>query len=283
MNFISINNLNNESIAKIFGLADSLKNSSQSPLLGKTLVLFFPESSIRTRLTFEKGIQDLGGKCILFPPSTLDKREESIDVIRYIENWADAVIVRHSDFDKISSLGQYSRIPVINAMSSYNHPCEIMSDIYSISKVRPNYRSLSYTFIGEKGNISNSWRIAAEVLDLKLNHVCIEGNKIKENNKNYSFSANLEEILPKSDVVLTDPLSKELRVDEYIEKYQITLEKMNRCKSKSLLNPCPPFYRGEEVSVDVIDSKYFVGYEFKKNLIYVQQAIILYCLGIEIE
>ncbi|MTI71879.1 MAG: ornithine carbamoyltransferase [Firmicutes bacterium] len=283
MNFISINNLNDESIRKIFGLANSLKKSSQSPLVGMTLVLFFPESSIRTRLTFEKGIQDLGGKCILFPPSTLDKREESIDVIRYIENWADAVIVRHSDFDKISRLAQYSKIPVINAMSSYNHPCEIMSDIYSISKVRPNYRSLSYTFVGENGNISNSWRIAAEVLDLKLNHVCIEGNKIKENDDNYSFSTNLEEILPKSDVVLTDPLSKKLRVDEYIEKYQITLEKMNRCKSKSLLNPCPPFYRGEEVSADVIDSKYFVGYEFKKNLIYVQQAIILYCLGIEIE
>lgn len=282
MNFLSINNLNGGNISEIFNLVDNLKNYSGLPLHGKTFVLFFPESSIRTRLSFEKGIQDLGGKCVLFPPSTLDKREELVDVIKYIDNWADGVIVRHSDYNKIRELAQNSSIPVINAMTSYNHPCEILSDIYSISKIRTNYEFLTYTFVGENGNISNSWRIAAEVFNFKFNHISVAGNRIKSDDENYIFYTELDKVLPESDVILTDSLPKDLRVLEYINKYQITLEKMKKCKPNAIINPCPPFYRGEEVSADVIESEYFVGYEFKKNLLYVQQAVILYCLGIVI-
>ncbi|WDV44612.1 peptide transporter [Clostridiaceae bacterium M8S5] len=280
MNFLSIDSLNIKNIHEIFSIADYLKNNNEKLLLGKTFVLFFPESSVRTRLSFEKGIKDLGGECVLFPPTTLDKKEELIDVIKYIENWADGVIVRYSDYDKVCKLASNSAIPVINAMTSYNHPCEILSDTYSISKIREDYESLVYTFVGENANISNSWRIAAEVMNFKINHVGLIGNRIIEDNKNYSFHTELEDVLKMSDVILTDPLPKELRNRGYTDKYQITLERMKKCKPNAILNPCPPFYRGEEVSKDVIDSVYFVGYEFKKNLLYVQQAIILYCLGI---
>lgn len=211
-----------------------------------------------------------------------DKREELEDVIKYIENWADSVIIRHSDYNKIYEISKHSKIPIINAMTSKNHPCEILSDLYSISKIRGNYKSLIYTFVGENGNISNSWRIAAEVLNLNLNHVCVSGNEIKENDKNYSFYTDLNQVLALSDIILTDPLSNELKIDEYKEKYQITLERMKQTKTNSMLNPCPPFFRGEEVSEEVINSDYFVGHKFKENLLFVQQAIILYCLEITI-
>jgi len=279
MNLLKITDFNENQITDIFNLADKLKKDSNKILKGKTVVLFFPESSIRTRITFEKGITDLGGSCILFPPTTLDKRELLEDVIKYIENWADAVIVRHSDYKRIEELAAHSRIPVINAMTSENHPCEILSDIYSISRQIPNYRALTYTFVGERGNISNSWQIASEVLKLRLNHVCVKGNEIKPNDEYYTFTTELNDVLSKSDIILTDPLSKELKTEEYINKYQITMNRMKQTKENALLNPCPPFYRGEEVSAEVIDSQYFVGHEFKKNLLYVQQAIILYCLG----
>jgi len=279
MNLLKITDFNEKQITDIFELADKLKKDSDKILEGKTVVLFFPESSIRTRITFEKGITDLGGSCILFPPTTLDKRELLEDVIKYIENWADAVIVRHSDYKRIEELAAHSRIPVINAMTSENHPCEILSDIYSISRQIPNYRALTYTFVGERGNISNSWQIASEVLKLRLNHVCVKGNEIKANDEYYTFTTELNDVLNKSDIILTDPLSKELKTEAYINKYQITMDRMNQTKENALLNPCPPFYRGEEVSAEVIDSQYFVGHEFKQNLLYVQQAIILYCLG----
>jgi len=279
MHLLSIKNLRIEDINEIFILADQMQENKEMLLKGKTFVLFFPESSIRTRLSFEKGIKSLGGHCILFPPETLDKREALIDVIGYIENWADAIIVRHKDFDKVCQIAEVSKIPVINAMTSYNHPCEILSDLYSIKNMGRDYQSLTYTFVGENGNIGNTWRLAAEVLDLSLNHVSTKNNRIKEDDKNYKFTTDLEKVLASTDVMLTDPLSKDMRIQKYIEKYQITLKRMEQCKDDSILNPCPPFFRGEEVSEDVIESKYFVGYDFKKNLIYIQQGIILYCLG----
>jgi ornithine carbamoyltransferase len=280
MNLLNINDLSEFQISEIFDLTEKLKLHKNTNILnGKTFILFFPESSIRTRITFEKGIKELGGDCILFPPETLDKREQLRDVIQYIENWAEAVIVRHSDFSKIQELTMFSSIPIINAMTSENHPCEILSDLYSISKLKKNYRDLVYTFVGESGNISKSWMHVAKVMDLDFNHVCTNGNELCEDNRNYKFHNDLEAILISSDVILTDSISSKLRTNEYINKYQITLERMKLTKKDSLLNPCPPFFRNEEISEEAISSDYFVGYAFKKNLIFVQQAIILYCCG----
>lgn len=95
---------------------------------GKTIALFFPEGSIRTRVTFEKGVKELGGNTILFPPSALDKKEKLEDVIGYLENWADAVVIRHGDIGVVREVAEHASIPVINAMTSENHPCEILAE-----------------------------------------------------------------------------------------------------------------------------------------------------------
>jgi len=179
MNFLDISELSYQQITDIYRTADglSLKNDSSS-LSGKTFILFFPETSLRTRITFEKGIKELGGQCILLPPETLDKREQLNDVIHYLENWADGVIVRHSDFSKIQELSAQSSIPIINAMTSVNHPCEILSDLYSISRQRENFEELVYTFVGPVGNICKSWADVATVMNLNFNHVCKEGHEL---------------------------------------------------------------------------------------------------------
>lgn len=281
MNLLTISDLTENQILEIFDLADQLSKDSEQYLKGKTFVLFFPVSSIRTRITFLKGLKDLGAECINFSPETLDKREELCDVIGYIENFADGVIVRHRDISKLEILAKNSKIPIINAMTQFNHPCEILSDLYSIKNLKGNYRNLVYTFVGEAGNISRSWMHVAKVMNLKFNHVCVEGNQFKDNDINYNFTTKLEPLLKITDVVLTDSLPKELINDEYINKYQITLERMKLTKKGSILNPCPPFFRGEEVSEDVIKSDYFVGYQFKKNLIYLQLALILYASSIK--
>jgi ornithine carbamoyltransferase len=279
MNLLDISDLSSHQITEIFELTDRIRFEKEEHLLsGKTFILFFPESSLRTRITFEKGIKVLGGESILYPPEVLNKRECLSDVIKYLENWADAVIVRHEDLTKIEELSWNASIPIINAMTSENRPCEVLSDLYSISKRKESFKELVYTFIGPAGNISRSWKNIAKVMDLNFNHVCISGNELCEETHNYKFHTHIEEILMNSDVVLTDSLTSEFRTKEYINKYQITLERMKLTKQGSILNPCPPFYRNEEVSEDVISSDYFVGYAFKKNLIYVQQAVILYCL-----
>ncbi|WP_239614546.1 ornithine carbamoyltransferase [Cohnella mopanensis] len=278
MHLLNIDHLTDTQILEIFELADQLKTDpNEAHLKGKTFVLFFPESSIRTRLTFEKGIMDLGGRCLLFPPETLNKREALEDVIQYVQNWADGVVVRHPDYYVIQELGRHSTIPVINAMTSDNHPCEILADLYTISRLREDYRNLVYTFVGHAGNISRSWKDIAKAMDLQFNHVCVNGQQLSPDHRNYRFHTELAPILANSDVVLTDSLPESFRTREYIERYQITIERMKLAKPSALLNPCPPFYRQEEVSEEAINSDFFVGYSFKRNLIYVQQAILLYC------
>lgn len=263
MHFIELKKLSKEQVLYIFELAKKLKDMPKNNAFsGKTFLLFFPETSIRTRITFEKGIKNLGGECILFPPETLDKREEPVDVMKYICNWVDAVIIRHPNISILKELATHGSIPVLNAMTEHNHPCEIVSDLLSISENREDYRNLVYTFVGPANNISRSW---AEI-----------------SNSNYRFTTNLEDALIGSDVILTDSLPNEYLNTEYLTQYQITLERMNTCKSGAILNPCPPFFRNEEVTNEVINSEYFVGHSFKKNLLYVQQAIIAFCLGIEI-
>lgn len=283
MNFIRLDDLKKDQFYTVFQLADRLQEEDHSkPLAGKTFILFFPEASIRTRTTFEKGIKELGGTCILFPPSALDKKEELMDVAGYLGNWADGIIVRHPDINVIDQLCRYSEIPVINAMTKHNHPCEIISDLYSISKLKPDFLKLNYAFVGAKGNIGRSWLEASKVLELRLCQVCRKGYELDKKTDTYSFSEDLKETVSTCQVILTDGIPEELKSEDYISDYQITKAVMETAGENAILNPCPPFTRGEEVSEDAIASKYFVGYGFKKNLLYVQQAVILYCCGISL-
>ncbi|WP_127529856.1 ornithine carbamoyltransferase [Paenibacillus kobensis] len=282
MHLLDLHPLSSGDVIDIFDLARRLQYAEKDRprlLEGKTFVLFFPEISVRTRITFEKGIKDLGGESILFPPATLDRRESLKDTVKYIENWADGIIVRHPDFSVIDEMARHSAIPVINAMTSDNHPCEILADLYSIRELKGQDTELVYTFVGPAGNIARSWAHIAKVMNLPFHHVCAAGHELMQSSPNYTFHTELEPVLRISDIVLTDSLPSSFRTAEYINSYQITLERMRMTKKGALLNPCPPFFRTEEVSEEVMDSPYFVGHAFKRNLIYVQQAIICYCLS----
>lgn len=277
MNFIRVTDMTVQDIKRIFTVADSLRTGGAiTSLSGRTAVMFFPESSIRTRITFEKGLHCMGITPILFPSSALDKREDIADVTGYIENWADLLIIRHPSIEKIESISKCSQIPVINAMTSQNHPCEILSDIYSIRNRKADFDKLVYTFVGENSNILHSWIEASEILGFRLNHVSLPENEADDAGKNYSFFTDISDVISETDVLLTDPLTEKYRNEEYYSKYQITLKILQKGKNDLLFNPCPPFYRGEEVSNDAIGSTCFVGYSFKKNLLYVQQAIMAY-------
>ena len=275
--FLHLNDFTKKEIGQIFELADKLKadNGECDWLKGKTIVLFFPESSIRTRVSFEKGIKMLGGDTILFPPEALDKKEDIKDVIGYLENWADMVIVRHKDLSLIEYMAKHSKIPIINAMTAVNHPCEILADLYSLSKRYKDYTEKEVLFMGAKGNIGNTWKEASELVGFNFTQTCPRGYEID----GASVCYEIDKALVGKDIICTDSIPSAARDD--FKGYQITLERLSYANTDACLNPCPPFFRGEEVSADAIDSKYFVGYEFKKSLVEVQQAIICYLLGYE--
>jgi len=268
---IRLSDYRREEIFEIFEIADELGHGRYDNFLaGKTVVMFFPSSSIRTRVTFEKGIYLLGGQTILFPPEALDKKEDIRDVTGYLNQWADAVVVRHKDISLLEQIRQYADVPVINAMTDINHPCEILSDLYALSKIRENFEKDAFLFVGCRGNIGLAWKEAAEVMKLALSQCCPKGYEIE----GIEVYDDIREAVRNKDIICTDSLPKE--VLQKFEPFQITKEIMEQANRGALLNPCPPFYRGEEVSADGIDSTYFVGYGFKKHLLRVQQAVLIF-------
>ena len=270
---IRLSNFTKEEVLQIFDIADEIKQEKYKNYLeGKTVVMFFPPSSIRTRVTFEKGIYLLGGQSILFTPETLDKIEEIRDVVGYLNNWVDAVIVRHKDICILEQMTVNAKMPIINAMTDRNHPCEMMADMYALSKIRDNFVNDKYIFVGAAGNIGYAWKEASELMGFSLEQCCPVGYEIE----GLVTNRNLDDAIPGKDIVCTDSLSSDKLVD--FKDYQVTKSYMNNANKNAVLNPCPPFYRGEEVASDVIDSDYFVGYHFKESLLEIQQAIIIFLM-----
>lgn len=270
---IRLTDLQASDVYEIFHIADEIRTGKYNSFLsGKSVVLFFPATSIRTRVTFEKGIWLLGGQTISFPSDTLDKREEPRDVFGYLDNWADMVIIRHKDICLLEEAAEYAKVPVINAMTNSNHPCEILADLYSLSKSRENFVSDHYLFCGKKGNIGLAWKEASKVLGFDLSQCCGAGYEMED----VKIYHDIETAVRGKDVICTDSLSAEELKD--FKGCQVTKAVMDMANKNAVLNPCPPFYRGEEVSADAIESDYFVGYDFKKNLLAVQQAVMVWCM-----
>ena len=272
-NLIRLTDYTKNDIYNIFKLADEVVQGKHTDILkGKTVVLFFPNSSIRTRVTFEKGIYLLGGQPILFPTETLDKKEDLRDVCGYLNNWTDLIIARHKDIHILEQLAKYSSVPVINAMTDINHPCEVLSDMYALSKIRKDFTKDNFLFCGQNGNIGLAWKEAATVMGFSLEQCCGKGYEID----GLTTYNSIREAIVGKDIVCTDSLPTKALAD--FRNCQVTKEMMDLANEGAVLNPCPPFYRGEEVSADVIDSEYFVGYDFKKCLLEVQQAVMIYCM-----
>lgn len=270
--FIRLTDFTKEDLFEIFKIADSIEEYSNF-LAGKTVVMFFPASSIRTRVTFEKGIYLLGGQTILFDPSVLEKKEDIKDVCGYLQNWADAVVVRYRDINLLYDMDKSINIPVINALTDDNHPCEMMADLYALSKRRLDFIKDEYLFVGADGNIGRAWREASEAMGFSITQSCPAKYKMS----GVENIDNLADAIVGKDIICTDSIPGEFAND--FNSFQITKDIMKMANKGALLNPCPPFYRNEEVSNDVIDSNYFVGYEFKKDLLKVQQAILVYCMN----
>jgi Ornithine carbamoyltransferase len=178
-NFIQLSDFTKEDTQQIFKITSDIElGGYRNGLKNQAVVLFFPEASIRMKVTLEKGIHMLGGQSILFPSETLDKKECTKDVIGYLNNWADCIVVRHPDLLLLYEMEKHAEVPIINGMTKVNHPCEILTDLYTLSKLKANYLDLSYTYIGPDGNIGRTWAEASKVLGLNFIQCCPAGYEI---------------------------------------------------------------------------------------------------------
>ena len=254
----------------VFSLARRYR-SGEGPRHDGAVAMFFPPSSIRTRASFERGAALAGLQPIVFPPDALDKPEAFADVAGYLAQFVDALVVRHPDISVLERLAAADAVPVINAMTNENHPCEVLSDLFALS-LTADTRTLRFLFVGADGNIGRAWREAAQLLSLDLTQ-CSPAELAMAD---VPSTDDLEAAVSRADVILTDGPGAHA---EALASYRITTDLLATAPAGVRLAPCPPFIRGREVTADAIAGPAFVGYEFKRELLPVQQAILAHCLG----
>lgn len=228
--------------------------------------MFFPPSSLRTRVSFERGANLMGIQPIAFPSDSLDKAEDLTDVAGYLAQWVDLVVVRHPDIRVLEGLASGDSLPVINAMTNVNHPCEVMSDLYALSR-DADIGQLRYLFVDADGNIARAWWEASQAFGLDIRQSCPPDLRVP----GMLWEESLRRAMLTADVVITDGPGPQSAA---LVPYRVTAELLDTAPRGVRLVPCPPFMRGREVSADAVVHSAFVGYEFKRFLLPVQQAVM---------
>ena len=285
----SIRHLSEKDIYGLLDFADQLKvrfhrGLNYKPLTGKTVITSFPPTSLRTRISYETGINQLGGQSINLQVEFND-HEILEDRMKYLNNWVDFLVIRHPEQELIEKISNYARFGVVNAMSKKYHPCEILGDAQSIRERRGELKNLKFVYVGMASNIGNSWFELAAKLDLNMTQICVPGYEVEkeifENAKANSkgdilIEHDLEKGIDGADIILTDSWMKIDNQEDLAlwEGYRLTLENLKRANKSCLVNPCPPFIRGQEISAEVIQSDYFIGYKCKENLMHIQKAVL---------
>ena len=275
---LTLRDITRDDLEHIFELASKLKaergKTAFTPLAGKSVGLIFAKSSTRTRVSFEVGVGELGGRPLYLDQSKMQigRGETVADTAKVLSRYLHGIVIRTFSHAEVEELAREADIPVINALTDANHPCEMAADLYALSKIRNDFTMDHFLFCGVTGNIGLAWKEASEVMGFSLEQCCIPGYEMNGVPSHHC----IRDAIRRKDIICTDSLPADLLSAS--RGCTVDLAAMKLANEGAILNPCPPFYRGEEVSNDVIDSDYFVGYEFKKHLLTVQQAIMVYCL-----
>ena len=294
-NFLNISDLNLKELKKILNFAKKLKknkNKYTSILKNKSLGLIFEKQSTRTRLSFVVGIQKLGGNAIELSENQIGYgvRESKKDIIKVMSQYLDAIIIRNDDHDQLTNLASMDVVPIINGLSNFSHPCQILSDIFTIEESIGNIRNKTITWMGDFNNVLISLIEAAEIFKFKLN-ICTPYNLIKNKKKlkykKLKFCTFFKDInlgLKNSDCVMTDTWismgeKNSMIKKNKLKKFQVNSEIMKQANKKAIFMHCLPAHREEEVTSRVLDGKQSIVWQQAKNRMYVQQSIMCYLLG----
>ncbi|MDY0828499.1 ornithine carbamoyltransferase [Microbacterium sp. BG28] len=258
-------------IEQVFDLADAY-DAGRGPETSGCAVMFFPATSLRTRVTFERGAALMGLQPVVLPESTLDKQEAHADVANYLAGWADLVIARHGDISVLEALAAPGALPVVNAMTSTNHPCEVLADLWMLRQNR-DLAATRFLFVGPDGNISRAWQEASLALGLDV----VQCAPAELRTPGARWVEDLGTAIRSADVIITDDPGNHAQI---LEPYRITAALLDAAPRGVRLNPCPPFTRGREVSEDAVAHPAFVGHAFKRALLPVHQAVMASCLGL---
>lgn len=296
--FVDLFSIDSPTILQILNLAHKIKevDSYSEKLRKKVLTMIFEKPSTRTRLSFEIGMKQLGGDVVtLDQADTQLGRGESIqDTIKVISQYADIIMYRGSDQNRLDKIVSVAEVPIINGLTDTNHPCQIMADILTLQEVFTSLEKINISWIGDGNNVCNSWIEVCKHFNFNLT-VCTPSEfkpnlktleKVKKLGKNVNYTHNPKKAALNANVIITDTWlsmgDKETSSRKDIFKsFQVNSSLMKLTNSNSFFMHCMPAHRGQEVTDEVIDGKKSLVFEEAHNRLHIQKAILLWCLNKE--
>lgn len=292
---LKLQDLNKEEIIDILNLADQLKyenhNGIEHHLLkGKTLGMIFQKSSTRTRVSFETGMYQLGGQALFLSNRDLQigRGEPVQDTARVLSRYLDGIMIRTFEQKEVEALAEYGSIPIINGLTDYCHPCQVLADLMTIREYKKSFEGLKFCFIGDGNNMANSLIVGAITMGMECAIACPEDYKpdpklikwASENGK-FTCSPNIYECAKDADILYTDVWASMGQEEEKAERekvfknYQINDKVVAFAKSDVIVLHCLPAHREEEITAKVFEAHANEIFDESENRLHAQKAVLV--------
>lgn len=296
--FLHLTDYTTHEIWELLHLAKELKikfhnKEDYKPFKDRSLAMIFAKPSARTRVSFETGFEWMGGHALFLGPNDIGigKREAIKDISRLFSRYNDMIMARLFDHEHILELAEYSDIPVINGLTDYNHPCQILADIMTVWEHRGNLEDLKITYLGDGNNIVHSWLQLACILPLHF--VCCNPSgfdpdqktvQMVNDSKISTFESSHDPLssVMGSDVIYTDVWASMGQKEEAKERekifadYQVNMKLLESTGKETLFMHCLPAERGREVTDEVMESKNSIVFDEAENRMHAQNAVMVY-------
>ena len=296
-NFIDINQFDKKQLDIIIRTAKKLKQNPEmysSSCKGKTLGMIFEKQSLRTRLSFNVGMQKLGGSALELNSKDIgfdNKRERLSDVINILSQYIDCLMIRNNNHKKVIDLANLNILPIINGLTENSHPCQILGDFLTIQEKFKKYQNIQITWIGDFNNVLVSLLDLQNIYLFKLNVVIprqILKSKTKQiqkyKNRKLQFLSDPLKGSINSQCIMTDVWfsmgEKKSNKIKYFKEFTVNKKILNMAAKDVIFMHCLPAKRGQEVNSDILDGKNSVIFEQARNRMFIQQAILMYVLKI---
>lgn len=297
--FLSIADLSREEVARILDRAVALKEETraghwQDELAGKTVALLFQKPSLRTRVSFEQGVRQLGGHSLYLSPAEvgLGERESVPDVARVISRYVDCVVVRSNRHADQVVLAEYSSVPVVNALSDFSHPCQALADMLTVREKKRDFPGLIMAYIGDGNNVAHSLILIAAKLGVHFRIACPAGFEPQDRvihgseadrqatGATLSIVRSPNDAVAGADVLYTDvwtsmgqELENELRKKTFAG-YRIDGQLLKAAKPDAVVMHDLPAHRGEEITDEVMDGPQSVVFDQAENRMHAQKGLL---------
>ncbi|MDP6504284.1 MAG: ornithine carbamoyltransferase [Planctomycetota bacterium] len=300
----SLIELSTEDILEIFDWTERLKTRvargiREFALQGKTVGLIFEKASMRTRVSFEVGINQLGGNSVYMDQRAigLGTRESVKDVGRVISRYVDGIVIRTFEQENINQLAEYATVPIINGLSDEYHPCQALADMFTIKEKLGGFESASVAFVGDGHNVARSAALACAKLGISFSLAAPESYGFAQefaglldgmdSRDGFSFleTRDPKEAVKNANIVYTDTWTSMGQEEEanarrtVFADFQVNTDLLNAAKEDVLVMHCLPAHRGEEITDEVMDGPASIVYDQAENRLHVQRAVLRLLIG----